>query len=210
MINVSTSSQLCIAINAQEYENIKSKLPSSVTINPCIDQKVLLVAASMNGGNVLDKFIETLIEWNEQLGLIETRHESAQQKKDTIWKRLIDLAEKNGQSELECIPRLFGERHDTDTFASLKNICVGNLKLGKVFTSLCNGLIQNIHDMFPMEILINELGCKRVVATGSGIIKNPIVKKQLEMVFNQLPIEYKESSDSAFGAALMLRDLIVK
>ena len=210
MINISTSSQLCIAISALEYENIKVKLPSSVTINPYIDDQVLLVAASMNGGNVLDNFIDTLIEWNEQLGLKDIRNETVEQQKDKIWKKLISIAESNpnGKCELEFIPRLYGERHDTKTFGSLNNISVGNFKLGKVFNSLCNGLIQNLHDMFPMDILIKELGCKRIIATGSGIIKNPIVKKQLELVFNKLPIDYKDSSDSAVGAALFLKDLI--
>ncbi len=201
-----------MAIDVKKYESLKSKLPSSISVFPYIDDKVLLVSASLNGGNVLDNFIEMLIDWNSQLGFVQqqTCGHSVEEQKNIIWRKLIEIATSflTFDSKLICRPRLFAERHDKTTFASMENIFSGNNKLGPLFVSICNGLVTNLDEMFPRKILIDELNCKRIVATGSGVLKNPILKYQLERVFKDLPIVYKESSDSAVGAAMYLKDLL--
>jgi len=201
-----------MAIHVNKFESLKTKLPSSISVFPYIGDKVLLVSASLNGGNVLDNFIEMLIDWNSQLGFVqsEASGQSVEEQKNDIWKKLIKISIPflTEDSKLICKPKLFAERHDKLTFASIENIFSGNIKLGPLFVSICNGLVKNLDEMFPRKILIDDLNCKRIVATGSGVIKNPVLKYQLEKVFNGLPIVYKESSDSAVGAAMYLRDLL--
>lgn len=204
MINISTSSQVCFSIERSKYDQLKSSLPKSITIFPFFENKVLLVAASLNGGNVLDNFVDMLINWNIELGCINNNNYS----KKELWSKLIDLGSKctaNGNEKLECKPKLFAERHDKTTFASIQNIRHSNNSIGEVFDSICKGLIQNLNEMFPKDLLIS-LGCKRILATGSALIRNSLLKMHLETEFNGVNLEYKSSSDSALGAALVIKN----
>ena len=205
VINMSTSAQLCMSITKSKYENIKHKLPKSISVIPYVGEKVILLAASLNGGNVLDKFVEMLIEWNSELGFT---HQYGENSKDHIWSRLTNLSMKYLETEttLKCIPKLFAERHDTNTFASIENMFAGNMNLGEVFASICHGLVKNLIEMFPFDLLTNELGCTRVIATGSVVLKNPIIKAKLQYEFKNLPVVFKESNDSAIGAAMFLKE----
>lgn len=54
--------------------------------------------------------------------------------------------------------------------------------------------------MMPNEILM-KAGIRRIIASGSVITKNPIIKKEIENNFN-LPLLVETPEDSAFGAAL--------
>lgn len=185
---------------------IKSKLPKSVSMFPFFGNKVLLVSASLNGGNILDKFIDTILDWNKVLGLgIENKDNT--EDRNLIWKRLIELSEKDANSsDLNCVPTVFGERHDRQVYGSISNIRNDNLSIGTVFNSICKGLVKNLNDMITYDLLMNELGCKRIIATGGCFKKNPILKKHFEAEFNYLPIIYKDSCDAAFGAALFLKN----
>ena len=208
MINFSTSSQVCFIIERDKYDQLKSSLPKSITIFPFFENKVLLVAASLNGGNVLDNFVDMIIKWNNDLGYTNDLNESST---NDLWSKLIDLGSRcvdDGNEKLECKPKLFAERHDKMTFASIQNIRQSNNSIGQVFNSICKGLIQNLNEMFPKDLLI-RLGCKRILATGSALIRNSLLKKHFESEFNGINLEYKSSSDSALGAALVLRKIFL-
>lgn len=195
-----------MAIAKSKYSEIKSKIPKSVSIFPYFDEKVLLVAASLNGGNVLDKFIDTILEWTVELEILNV--DQQQKRRDKIWTKLIESAQDlKTENSLKFISTIFGERHDMETFGSLLNIRSDNLNLGSMFNALCEGLILNLKNMFPQQLLTEELCCKRILATGSCLIKNQIIKGYLEKEFNFAKISYKDSSDSAFGACLYLKNI---
>ena len=210
VINLSTSSQVCVAISKEKYDSIREKLPKSVTVAPYFYDKILLVSASLNGGNVLEKLIETILTMFKELEL------NSEANIELVWKRVIRLSEKylNESKTLSisnlCIePMLFGERHDMQTFASIKNIRLDNLSLGALFTSTCHGLIRNLREIFPISLIKSEFGCKRVLGTGSALLRNSLLKHYLELEFNQLEIEYRESCDAAIGAAMFLNDFYI-
>lgn len=56
--------------------------------------------------------------------------------------------------------------------------------------------------MMPKEILL-KAGIQRIVGSGSVIIKNDIIKKEIENGFN-LPLYTETPEDSAYGAALAM------
>ncbi len=188
---------------------IKKKLPKSVAIFPYFENKVLLVSASLNGGNVLEKFLETIENW-----FIELDFDLKSNNRDQLWEKIIKIGHKYllekiqpGKNEINCVPKLFGERHDMQSFASFDNIRLDNLSLGAVFNSICNGLVKNLKNMITLKLIKEELGCERIIGTGSALIRNPILKHYLELEFNCLNIEYKESCDAAIGASHFLKDL---
>lgn len=205
VINISTSSQVCISVEQSKYESIKEKLPKSITIFPYFSNKVLLVAASLNGGNVLEKFVQTIFDWSCKLNLINKNEEF----KNEIWSNLIKLSNEFDQEvSLICKPTLFSERHDKDTFASLLNIKHDNISNpGQFFLSICTGLITNLQSMFPTDLLKNEFAIKRIVGTGSVLSKIPILKKEIERQFG-LPVVFNRPSDSALGAASFIKDYL--
>lgn len=210
---MSTSGQVCMPVVMSKFEKIKSRLPKSVAVFPYFDDQVLLVSASLNGGNVLENFIDTILEWTRELGLT-TRADSppVAQQRDAIWKKLIESALSEPANELELSSATFyGERHDQTTFATMTNIRHNNVRLGQVFDALCAGLIRNLSVMFDVEFLARDLGCRRAVATGGAFVKNPVFRKHLQRVFGaRFDIVYKDTSDAAFGAACFLRNTIGK
>ena len=186
--------------------SLRSYLPKSITVFPYFDNRILLVSASLNGGNVLDTFVDMIIEWNSQLGL------STQIQKDLIWQRLIQLAEEKNKNAtqkdtsklLNCKPTLFAERHDSLGFGCFGNIRFDNIhSVSDVFESICKGLIDNLNNMFSVELLV-KLGCKRIVASGNCVLRNSILRMHLQNVFDEFPVSFKTNNDSALGAALYI------
>ena len=185
------------------------KLPSSLSIFPYFDNKVLLVGASLNGGNVLQSFVDMVSNFMNNFSL--------QTDKDKVWEKLIQLGNESLNSssssisnKIECRPVLFGERHDKQTFASISNVNINNFTIGNIFNSICRGLVQNLCDMITMEFLFQVIKCRRLICTGSCLTRNPILKFYLNEIFhneyNNVDILFKSSSDSAIGAAYFLRD----
>ena len=187
---------------------IKSNLPKSITIFPYFDDKVLLVAASLNGGNVLDTFVESLLNWYTQLNMQsdEDKVLSFKQRKDIIFERLIMMSkcnEDDSSLQLKCKPTLYGERHNTSGFGRIENLNFANIKsIENIFDSMCRGLIENLNEMFSCDLL-KSLGCKKIVATGSCVLRNNVIKSSLMRVFGKcFPISFKMQNDAAYGAAL--------
>jgi hypothetical protein len=203
---------VCVQVEQNKLNEFRNMLPNSVSIFPYFGDRVLLVAASLNGGNVLDKLIDVVLNWNQQLGFT---NEIEKTERDTVWTRLIELAQnipiEPTQNSLECLPTIFGERHDKQTYAILKNIRHCNItSLGSVFDAICKGIILNLSTMIGIEFLKTHLKCRRVIATGSGFARNPIMKKHLENVFHDFEIDYKTTNDAAIGAAYFLKHLYDK
>ena len=175
---------------------------------PYFGGRVLLVAASLNGGNVLDKLANTALNWIAELGV-----ETSTISRELVWKRLIDSCSSSMSSErsrLVCKPKLFGERHDTRTFGSIGNIRSDNTSLASLFDAVCLGLVRNLRDMITNDLL-KQAGCKRVVATGSALSRNLVLRRHLSEQFAPLECVFKDSSsaDAALGAAYFLRDILI-
>ncbi|XP_012266582.2 sedoheptulokinase-like [Athalia rosae] len=191
VLNISTSAQL-----AYVDPFFTPKLTTGTeTIQhfPYFEGKYLAVAASLNGGNCLATFVKTLQQWSMELGF------SIPQSK--VWEKLIALGSEDAAiSELEILPTLLGERHAPEQTASVNKITLDTLQLGQIFRALCSGVIKNLHDMMPLEIL-QKAGIQRIVGNGSGFVRNLVLQKEVQRWY-ELPLEIGQSGDAAFGAAL--------
>lgn len=49
--------------------------------------------------------------------------------------------------------------------------------------------------------LLKEKGIKRIVGNGSGLVRNPVLQKEV-LHWYKLPLELGQSGDAALGAAL--------
>lgn len=189
VLNISTSAQLGFVVNS-----ISDLGCRTIETLPYFNNTYLVVAASLNGGNVLATFVKMLQQWMLEFGFPIPQSK--------VWDKLIALG--SAVKEDSCImninPLLLGERHSPTSKASVENIDLSNIQLGQVFKSLCNSIIENLHSMMPKEILL-KVNIKRIVGNGSGLSRNIVLQKAVEHYYS-LPLEFTSGGDAARGAAI--------
>ncbi|KAK5645342.1 hypothetical protein RI129_006642 [Pyrocoelia pectoralis] len=192
VLNVSTSAQLAFVVENYEPTDGPPQL-SPVEYFPYFSGKYLAVAASLNGGNALAMFVKMLQQWTMELGFSVPQSQ--------IWEKVLALSLDDGTiSNLQIHPTLLCERHQPDVSASVTNINIGNLGLGQAFRALCHGLLQNLHNMMPRDIL-SKANITRIVGNGSGLSRNKVLQKEVQQLY-QLPLVFTAGGDAAKGAAL--------
>ena len=166
----------------------------SIDYFPYLEDKYLSVAASLNGGNVLQLLIASVKNTIKSITDIEV---SDNQIWNTIFKsHQNDLAHIN-MREIIVKPTLFGERHNPGLKGSIVNIS-NSFELIELMEAFCKGLIDNIFEMMTIEYL-ESMGVKQVIGTGSALLKNPILRDALEKKLN-IPVIYIDGNDADVGA----------
>ncbi|XP_046423723.1 sedoheptulokinase-like isoform X1 [Neodiprion pinetum] len=191
VLNISTSAQL--AYVDPFFSPKQSGETAKIQHFPYFEGRYLAVAASLNGGNSLATFVRALQQWSMDLGF------SIPQSK--VWEKLIALGQEDTAiSDLEIVPTLLGERHAPEHTASVSQITLDTLQLGQIFRALCSGVIKNLHNMMPQEVL-QKAGIQQIVGNGSGLVRNLVLQKEV-LRWYQLPLEIGQSGDAALGSAL--------
>jgi sedoheptulokinase len=194
VLNISTSAQLALAVDRQTSMIEGDNLSSSMRV-PYFQSKDLLVAASLNGGNILSVFVQLIYSWQLSLNNISSLS------MEILWSRLIELGLQSTSTIEHFSAALFGERHDPSMSASITNIRSINLPqlndIGSVFRSICQWIINNLFEMLGKD----SLAMKSVIGTGSALMRNGVLQRELkEKVQGQ--VRFNEHSDAAYGAAL--------
>ncbi|XP_045896154.1 sedoheptulokinase [Micropterus dolomieu] len=198
VLNISTSAQLTFAMPADFQPPDSPEPASSISYFPYFDNSYLAVAASLNGGNVLATFVEMLSAWMKELG--------AELSDSCLYEKLIHCALNQETSDLSVSPTILGERHNPLCLGQVTNISTTNLSLGHMTRALCRGILDNITSMMPAERL-QQAGVSRIVASGSAIARNEVLRQEVEKAFPQ-PVVYGQNADSAAGVAMVLCDLL--
>ncbi|XP_026321302.1 sedoheptulokinase-like isoform X2 [Hyposmocoma kahamanoa] len=194
VLNISTSAQLAIVV-----KSVSDLGCSTIEHLPYFNNTYLVVAASLNGGNVLATFVKMLQQWMLDLGCPIPQSK--------VWEKLISLGlAAPTTSPMKIKPHLLGERHDPTAKASVENIDLSNIQLGPVFKSLCDSLIENLHFMMPKEIL-RSANIKRIVGNGSGLSRNVVLQRAVEHYYS-LPLEFTSGGDAAKGAAIAVLETV--
>jgi sedoheptulokinase len=188
VLNISTSAQL--AIVAKDISDLGC---STIEHLPYFNNTYLVVASSLNGGNVLATFVKMLQQWMLEFGFPIPQSK--------VWEKLIACSlNVQAPATMKISPHLLGERHLPSAKAAVDNIDLSNIQLGHVFRSLCDGLIENLHDMMPKEILL-AANIKRIVGNGSGLSRNVVLQRAVEHYYS-LPLVFTPGGDAAKGAAI--------
>lgn len=190
VLNISTSAQLAIIT-----DQITDLGCSTIDHLPYFDNTYLVVAASLNGGNVLATFVKMLQQWMLEFGFPIPQSK--------VWEKLITVglnAPPSSSGMMKINPLLLGERHAPMAKASVENIDLSNIQMGQVFRSLCDSLIENLHSMMPKEILLNA-NIKRIVGNGSGLSRNAVLQRAVEHYYSR-PLVFTSGGDAARGAAI--------
>ena len=146
MLSIGTSSQLSV---------VKPALLSlSLTASTCLQEvpyfgeTSLIVAAALTGGNTIVKLVESLREFLTLAGI--TTNQVSEEK-------IYDIITSSAASKMAtplCIrPLILGERHCPAERGEVTNITPENITLGDVCSALCRGIVENLADMLPKQIL---------------------------------------------------------
>ena len=125
-----------------------SPLPDSVLEVPYFSGDHLLVAASLNGGNVMSTFVDMLQGWMKDLG-VNLGERGVENFKRDIYDKLMEAALGKLDTPLKVDPRLRGERHAPGERGSVWGIQPGYLSLRDVGSAMARGLVENLHRMMP-------------------------------------------------------------
>ena len=198
VMNISTSIQLALVVEQQSLSHGDHQVLASCMRVPYFRSKDLLVAASLNGGNVLSAFVQLISSWQSSLT------NSSSSSLDHLWSRLIELGLQSSTSPTldHFSAALFGERHDPTMSAFVSNIRSMHLSqlndIGLVFRSICHWLIENAFEMLGKDAVSTMTS---VIGTGSALTRNEVLQKELkEKVHDR--VKLNEHSDAAYGAAL--------
>lgn len=190
VLNISTSAQM--AFISPSFDPLNFDENSKVLFLPYFTGKYLAVAAALNGGNALATFVGMLQQWTVELG--------SPLPQSKIWERVIEAAGKcDSSNTLNVVPTLLGERHAPEQNAMVTNITKGNISLGQVFKASCKGIIENLHNIMPREMLIS-CNISRILGVGSALTRNPVLQNEVKECY-QIPISFEKKGDAAWGAA---------
>ena len=191
------------------------------TANECVHLEVvpyfadryLVTSNSLNGGNVIVFFIKSIHKFVADLF-------GGEVSEDQIWPKISSLAKKylekkkaspdgKGDDIPIIVPRLYGERYEEiKSKFSISSISADNFELGKLYYSLCSGVLANIFDgMCPIELL-QQLGIGQLVAVGSTITNNEIMRLCLEEKLNKakLKLVYENDAEADVGVCLWIAE----
>lgn len=158
-----TASQLAV-VKPRGAAATAISLPESVQEVPYFSGDHLLVAASLNGGNVMATFVDVLQGWMKDLGV--NLGERGVKKSD-IYDKLLQAALDKLDTSLEVDPKLRGERHAPGELGSVKGIQLqpSNLSLGDVGSAMVKGLVENLRKMMPQDIFDRYQVCVHTTAS---------------------------------------------
>ena len=196
LLNFSTSSQIAFLCQETGHALPPSAraLPSSVEFRPFSDAGYICSAASLNGGNVLQKLVDDFRHWVRDLTGVELSNEAA-------WKRILELSkEDDGASGIEVNATLFGERSSPQLTGSIANLTQCPVPLGALFNAHCRGLARNLAALMPPGLLRAQ-GVRSLLGSGGCLERVPALKRELEAAFGMV-LEVGEAAGAEVGAAL--------
>ena len=143
VLNIGTASQLSV-VKPHDC-NIELKTHPSLMEVPYFGNSTLIVAASLNGGNILNILVELFQELLQHLDVSKS--------KDELYSVLFKAGERKPNTTLQIRPVLLGERHDPTKRGTAYNIATDNTSLGDIVSSVSRGIVQNLEDMMPKQAM---------------------------------------------------------
>ena len=115
---------------------------------PYFDNKTIIVAASLTGGNTFSIVANIFKEFLQCLPNVDCPDD------DVIYSALIVKAKnKMDTTTLQVDPVFYGERHEPTKRGSVSNIAADNFTVGDIVSSVLKGVVQNLQSMMPDHIL---------------------------------------------------------
>ncbi|XP_066911025.1 sedoheptulokinase-like [Clytia hemisphaerica] len=199
VLNIGTSAQLSIIVDKDSsmvHQTI-SQNHSELQIVPYDQENVIVTAASLNGGNVLHQLATSLVSWMTDLECQNVPSSSE------VLIKFNQLQTDAGTSLLEISPTIFGERHDPNLSASVRNIRPDNLSLGNIVAGMSRGIIENMFRMMPLDFR-RKHDVQRIVGTGGALRASKMLRGYVVEI-SGLELRMAEDTDASLGSILFVQ-----
>ncbi len=197
LLNIGTGAQLSYTVDIQDEEIWKlTKDNPDVDIRPFLDNRYLLSANSLNGGNVyasLHGFFRLFLE-----------HMGTSVEDEILWDKMDELASKN-DAPFQVTPVLNGMRSDPHTCGIISGIDTNNFTPANLIYSWLRGMAQHYRELGG-DFCRSKKG--DFYGSGNGVRKNPRFRKIIEEVFNRTLHIPTCREEAAMGAAVLSLDAI--
>lgn len=187
LVNIGTGSQ--VSVGTDRYYDCGG----SVELRPCVGGTSLLVGAGLCGGRayaMLEQF------YREAAG-------SGQSQYDKMAEQARDFRDQFGSDAAWKIKTTFsGTRNDPAQRGSITGIGVENFHPGAMTLGMIKGILEELYEMYAQMCETTGKQAKKLVGSGNGIRKNPLMQELAEECFGmklEIPL-YQE--EAAYGAAL--------
>ena len=157
---------------------------------PFLDDRALLVGASLCGGAAWAWLAEAVIAWQRDMGLPTPE-------RNAVFARLNDLGA-GAATSVEVRPHFLGERHDPSLRGTIARLDTSNFRLGPLARGLAIGIMRTLKDLLPEEAL---LGRRRLVGSGNALRRNPLLQQIARDVFDLTFVMPDCREEAALGAA---------
>ena len=194
-ISIGTSAQVSMIYDQYVQSNF-----NTFEVRPFVDNKFLLVAAILCGGDSF-KFLKAhIINMSEMFGNKISDEE--------VYKKIDEegLKELNGENLPIIIPTFLGERWDVDARGEMKNINLTNFTFGKISAALSLGLANHLKDCIPSEFY---KGKDEILGNGNSLTRSQTLQKAIEKVFEKKLVINEGQEEAAVGSAILASKVIV-
>lgn len=188
LINVGTGSQVSFA--TENYVSCEG----SLELRPCTKDSYLLVGSSLCGGRayaMLEQFYRE-ISGRQEEDNYRVMYEQAQNfienyGVDAAWRIQTTFSGTRGN------PAEKGKITDID----VKNFCPGAMTVGMIAS-----ILEELHEQYRKMCEISGKRAHRLVASGNGIRRNPLMQRLAEEKFGMRIEIPRFQEEAAYGAAL--------
>ncbi|HPB17890.1 MAG TPA: FGGY-family carbohydrate kinase, partial [Clostridia bacterium] len=188
LVNIGTGSQISLKTD------IISIISPDIEIRPLSDDKHIFVGASLCGGRafaILKSFYEDVIEM--------AGFTSPENLYDIM---LQNMNLPNNESDLVFSTLFCGTRNDPTAKASITNLTADNFTTADITYAALKGISNELYAMYNAIKKYDSSKRIRLIGSGNGIRKNPLLRNILEKTFSMslsIPVNTEEA---AYGAAL--------
>lgn len=191
-LTLGTGAQLSAVITREEAVRFHSD--GRVELRPFFGNRMLAVSACLCGGRAFSFLGETVQSWLKTLRIPYPE-----------LPELLDRIDQAGMSALKdgisrpiVCPNFLGERGTENLRGEIRDITLENFSLGALAAAMAEGIIRNMKQDFPMEILSKR---KALLGSGNGIRKILCIQEVIHRNFPQKLILVSTKEEAACGAA---------
>lgn len=187
LLNVGTGSQ--ISVVTTEYYDCNG----SIELRPCVDKYALLVGSGLCGGRAY----AMLEEFYREIAGSEKALYTAMEKQARAFKETF-----GAQNAWKIRTTFSGTRSNPEEKGSIQNIGVENFHPGAMTVGMIQGMLEELYEMYSEMCEKTGKKASRLVGSGNGIRKNPLMQEMAETMFGmkmEIPVCQEEA---AYGAAL--------
>lgn len=187
LINIGTGSQVSVGI--ETYQAVSG----SIELRPCVEGTSLLVGSGLCGGRAY--------------AMLEQFYRQVAGSDAPMYQQMADQANAFRQSQgadaaWKVKTTFSGTRSDPSARGSISGIGVDNFHPGALTLGVIGGILGELHDMYTEMCRVTGKKATKLVGSGNGLRKNPLMQQMAEELFGmklQIPL-YQE--EAAYGAAL--------